>query len=511
MSRSLGSLRTRIFILLLLASLLPIALLSAVIAREARGVMTLWQPTRLSRSIAFSIEAQRALLESQGRLQGEMAIGLLSGIETGVPPADLRVERIPQIGEGPLAAAVAGRLPSGPPGDAGPEPPYRIFTVPRPGEDLLIAAARAGDGDGTQEGAWALVGKGFPPETFRRLEDLGRDLGFLRRLEDVTAVAGNALVFVLLVIAVLAAAAASLLATLLARSVTRPIERLADAMNELGRTETLRRVEPQGAREVRLLAESFNRLQGQLRDARVRLAATERSLGFRDSARHVAHEMKNALTPILSALGVLRPHLAPSPEAPPRRALELIEGEAARLERLADGFSQMGRLPPPRPKRVDAIASLRRILHLHLPSTIACRAVEPSDGDPSPGGGARRLVFMDPDALDQVWVNLVKNAAEAMPEGGDLVIDVRTDGGPGEGRIEIAMTDTGPGLPPGGESPLFRQGFTTKAQGSGLGLYISRLLLRAAGGDLVLEPGDGGGARARVTLPLAGTGGSEDP
>lgn len=524
-----GSLRARILLLILLAALLPVVLLSAILVRETRELMTLWQPTRLGRSMAFSLEAQRALLEAQGRIQGELALRLLrtgGGVEVS---EEVLVERVPATGGGPRSPegggrsslegsaegispgggehipepgeettmwqAVSDRLPVGPPGAAGPEPPFRVLTVRRSDDDLLVAAARTTE-------VWVLVGRVFPLGTFQRLEDLSRDLSFLNRLEDVSAVAGTALGFLVVLVAVVAAVAAVILGTLLARSVTRPVERLAHAMTRLGEGDELPNVAPQGAREVRVLSETFNRLGDQLHQARARLAATERSLGFRDSARQVAHEMKNALTPILSALGVLRPSLEDADERP-RRALRLLEGEAARLEKLAAGFSQMARLPAPDPKPVDAMGSLRRILNLHLPQSVAHEdAGLFADADMRASIEGPVLVLADPDALDQVWVNLVRNAVEAMPEGGKLTLAGWIEaGGAGGSVLHMALTDTGPGPPDGKEMSHFHPGTTTKAEGSGLGLYTSQLLLRVAGGDLVLEPADGG-ARAHVTLPV---------
>lgn len=542
-----GSLRVRILLLILLAALLPVLLLSLIFVRETRQLMTLWQPTRLGRTLAFSMEAQRALLESQGRIQGEMALRILEGGRQQLTiPTELLVERHPQVGMGDPAAegirldaaednslveglpqgvseaspmwdAVSDRLPKDPPGTAGPEPPFRLVTTTGTESDLLVAAARS-------VSEWVLVGRSFPPGTFQRLEDLSRDLSLLNRLEDVSAVAKTALGFLVFLVAVVTAIAAVILGTLLARSVTRPVERLAHAMTRLGKGDDLPNLPPQGAREVRVLSDTFNRLGDQLRQARARLAATERSLGFRDSARQVAHEMKNALTPILSALGVLRPSLEEAGERP-RRALQLLEGEAARLEKLAAGFSQMARLPSPDPRPVDAMGSLRRILNLHLPQSVAFEdaglRVREDVGLSREGAGLRVpgriaregalpragatesvLVLADPDALNQVWVNLAKNAVEAMPDGGKLVLAGWMEpSGTGGRTLHITLTDTGPGPPEGKETAHFHPGATTKAEGSGLGLYTSQLLLRAAGGDLKLEPADGG-ACAHVMLPV---------
>ncbi|MBU1702362.1 MAG: ATP-binding protein, partial [Candidatus Eisenbacteria bacterium] len=184
----------------------------------------------------------------------------------------------------------------------------------------------------------------------------------------------------------------------------------------------------------------------------------------------------------------------------PNRALRLIEAEAARLERLAAAFSRLGHLPPPQPQWINPIDSLRRALSLYLPPAIS---ITPDDlGNLTGAGPGMSRVLIDPESLDAVWVNLVKNAAEAMPEGGSIRLEIWNDGEDEHPSLHIVLIDSGPGLPKGGETRLFEPGYTTKNEGSGLGLYVSRLLLRAAGGDLKLEPDPQGGARAHVVLRL---------
>ncbi|MBU1947304.1 MAG: HAMP domain-containing histidine kinase [Candidatus Eisenbacteria bacterium] len=499
--RLFSSLRSRILALVLASALLPLTLLSFVLARETKDLLTLWQPIRLNRGLSASLETQRILLNTQGETQGNWVERLASGgIDSASIPAGYLIQspRGAQTLPPTLAGRVEERLPADRPGLTGPEPPFRILYLPAPDGDYLVAAARNRTDPPTAPD-WTLIARRFPAGTLERLEELGRDIAYLNRLEEITAVAGTALGIMVLAIASLAAIVAILLAFFLARSVTRPVEELARGMAQLGEGDPLPPVHPRGATEVRFLAIAFNRLSSQLKEAQARLAAQSRSLGFRDSARHVAHETKNALTPILSALGVLKPHLEPAGEAP-NRALRLIEAEAARLERLAAAFSRLGHLPPPQPQWINPIDSLRRALSLYLPPAIS---ITPDDlGNLTGAGPGMSRVLIDPESLDAVWVNLVKNAAEAMPEGGSIRLEIWNDGEDEHPSLHIVLIDSGPGLPKGGETRLFEPGYTTKNEGSGLGLYVSRLLLRAAGGDLKLEPDPQGGARAHVVLRL---------
>jgi signal transduction histidine kinase len=108
-------------------------------------------------------------------------------------------------------------------------------------------------------------------------------------------------------------------------------------------------------------------------------------------------------------------------------------------------------------------------------------------------------VRLDDASLKQVWLNLLQNALEAIPEGGHVRVAFAQPGG----RVRITVADDGPGIP---EDVLARLGepfFTTRAQGTGLGLYFSRQLVQGAGGRLDLESGEPNGTTVHVELPLA--------
>ncbi|HEY6146686.1 MAG TPA: HAMP domain-containing sensor histidine kinase, partial [Thermoanaerobaculia bacterium] len=121
--------------------------------------------------------------------------------------------------------------------------------------------------------------------------------------------------------------------------------------------------------------------------------------------------------------------------------------------------------------------------------------LDSSDGEPL-------CVLGDPRELEQVFVNLFTNARDASPEGGEIVCAVRRDGD----SVRTTIADRGVGLPSNAADKLFQPFFTTKKSGgTGLGLAISRDIIRRHGGDIQLNPREGGGAEATVTLPLGGS------
>jgi signal transduction histidine kinase len=149
-------------------------------------------------------------------------------------------------------------------------------------------------------------------------------------------------------------------------------------------------------------------------------------------------------------------------------------------------YARLARLPPPELGEVDVEALARRVaaLETRLPVRVA--------------GGPPTLVRADADQLEQALINLVRNAVDAaFDEEGAVTLSWVHQ----EGRLDILVEDEGPGL--ADTANLFVPFYTTKPGGSGIGLVLSRQIVEAHGGTLVLESrGEERGARARLVLPL---------
>ena len=220
------------------------------------------------------------------------------------------------------------------------------------------------------------------------------------------------------------------------------------------------------------------------------LRAEERS-AWQRLVRVLGHEINNSLAPIKSIAGSLR-SLAARPARPAdwehdlRSGLEVIEGRSEALGRFMGSYARLARLPQPAPGSVDVATWVRRVAALETRLEVRV------------AGGPAVSVSADGDQLDQLLINLVRNAADAALEtGGRVEVGWRTRAG----VLEVIVEDDGPGLPDPGN--LFVPFFTTKASGSGIGLVLSRQIAEAHGGALTLEPRAGRrGARACLRLPL---------
>jgi two-component system nitrogen regulation sensor histidine kinase NtrY len=207
--------------------------------------------------------------------------------------------------------------------------------------------------------------------------------------------------------------------------------------------------------------------------------------------RVLAHELNNSLAPIKSIAGTMTGLLKRQPrtndwEQDMHRGLEVISSRAEALNRFVGAYTQLARLPQPRLSPVDIQTWIKRVVGLETRLAVT---IQP---------GPASVVEADGDLLDQLLINLVRNAVDASLEtkGGVKVGWNRNNSG-----LEVLVEDDGPGLP--NSANLFVPFFTTKKNGSGIGLVLCRQIAEAHGGSIALENRkDARGCRARLRLPV---------
>lgn len=218
----------------------------------------------------------------------------------------------------------------------------------------------------------------------------------------------------------------------------------------------------------------------------------EELLAWQRLVRVLSHEINNSLTPIKSIAGSLTRVVekAPLPDDPREdlsRGLGVIGARAEALSRFMASYARLARLPAPQRRPMSVADWVRRVaaLETRLPVVVV------------PAADAQ--IVADPDQLDQALINLVRNAADAaLTTGGRVEVtwEVNTTG------ADVIVRDEGPGLPI--SSNLFVPFFTTKPDGTGIGLVLSRQIAEAHGGTLTLENrSDSPGCVARLSIGTA--------
>lgn len=245
------------------------------------------------------------------------------------------------------------------------------------------------------------------------------------------------------------------------------------------------RVRVRGVGEVSELVAAFNGMTARLARSEDQRRRSERLAAWQGIARRLAHEIKNPLTPIQLALHRIRRR---ENDPVTLEALEAIEQETRNLQRLAEEFSALGRLPEPQPQAVLLRRLLEEVVTLYVPDTVLVRW----------RGADDPVLSADPGQLRQVLANLVKNAVEAMGRRGQLRFVLGAVEG---GRARWAIEDSGPGLPEPVDR-VFEPGFTTRSTGSGLGLAIVQRIVEDHGARIEAGRAEGGGASFRLDWPV---------
>ncbi len=271
----------------------------------------------------------------------------------------------------------------------------------------------------------------------------------------------------------------------LSRQLSRPIEELIGWIGNIRRMEPLPPDRPRrGAPEFAALRSALRQMAGELERARAQEIEAERLRAFRETARRVAHEMKNPLTPMRLAIS----QLSHSAAGEHRETIDVLAAESDRLEQLAREFTEFGRLPEGPAAPVDFNELLSELTRTSLPATMtASLRLDPTTP----------VLLGHYDPLRRAFSNILRNAVEACEQRGDLEITSAPDNG---GGVRIEIRDHGPGVPQEMSDRIFDPYYTGKEGGTGLGLALVKQTIEMHGGTISLSETPGGGATFTVRL-----------
>ncbi len=304
-------------------------------------------------------------------------------------------------------------------------------------------------------------------------------------------------------------------ALFLSNALAQPIARLREGLEAVGKGRFTERLPVDTRDEIGELVQTFNAMREQLAESRRQLAQQERELAWREMARQVAHEIKNPLTPMKLAVQHLRRAYqrveVPEPEGAPgadgaqrfTALFERITGtlieQINTLARIANEFSTFARLPERVLEPLDVNEVVREAAALMQEEADVAIELDLYE--------APLVVEADREELRRIYINLIKNAIQAIPPHREGRIAIET--APDADSVEAAryarswVRDNGVGIPRAQRDKIFQPNFSTKTSGTGLGLAIARKTIDELEGDIGFRTREGEGTTFWIHLPLA--------
>jgi two-component system, NtrC family, nitrogen regulation sensor histidine kinase NtrY len=340
-------------------------------------------------------------------------------------------------------------------------------------------------------------------------QELALSVTQARRYQYLAARAASVVAFVAVGAVLLLALVASRVAGHLARQLSRPLDEIVGWTDRIAHALPVPTGPPtRGAPEFEVLRDRMRVMAADLEAGRARALESERLRAFRETARQVAHELKNPLTPIRLAVARLQ-RAAPDLPSNLTDTIEVLATESARLESMAQSFSQFGRLPEGPPADVDLGELVRYAARSTVPPSVPVMVNVAADVP---------LIRGHHDALARALSNVLLNAVDACartPAGSGRIevhvaldsapADARTNGAPnGLPSVRIAIRDTGIGISSDRLARIWEPYETDKPGGTGLGLAIARQTVLAHQGSVDAWSALGEGTEIGFTLPVSG-------
>ena len=295
---------------------------------------------------------------------------------------------------------------------------------------------------------------------------------------------------------------------ILLRLVRRPIRSVVGKMAQVEEGDLSVRLAPARDDEMGSLMRSFNSMVDNLEKAKQdlqechyqQMERADRLASVGEMATGIAHEIKNPLAGISSAISVLADDF--SPDDPRREVIDKVLEQISRLDKTATDLLYFGRPGTPEFSYVDLNALVNKTLFFvsQHPEARNIHRIKTLARDLPP-------VWVDEKQFQQVLFNIIINAIQAMKAGGSLTVRTSTVAGGVNGFVQLQVIDTGVGIPADDLERIFTPFYTTKTQGTGLGLPICRQLIEQHGGTIRVESRCGEGTTFIIELPvMAGQG-----
>jgi two-component system NtrC family sensor kinase len=271
----------------------------------------------------------------------------------------------------------------------------------------------------------------------------------------------------------------------------RPLRALREHARQIAGGDYARRTNIASRDEIGDLAREFDAMAAAIEEREHRLIRSERLATVGRMAAHITHEIRNPLASLGLNVELLNDEVGGDEEA--RKLVKSISKEVDRLSEITETYLRFVRLPKPKLEKLDLGALTASVLEFSG-SELALAKIT-WDVTKEPG---LPEVVADESQLRQALLNLVRNAKEAMAEGGHLQVAL---GRAPEGAIRLVFADNGPGIAPENLAQIFEPFFSTKHKGTGLGLALVQQIVSEHGGRIEVDCPPGGGTRFAILLP----------
>ncbi len=304
------------------------------------------------------------------------------------------------------------------------------------------------------------------------------------------------LTIILLTIGGIGLASVYIVSYIVGLRMTKPINQLASGAAEIASGNLEHQVAIQSPDEIGRLAGAFNQMAAALKTSLERRLAAERLAAWGDAARWVVHEIKNPLFPIrLSIENLQRAHQGRGNQPQVfeeifAQCTDIVIEEVERLQRLVDEFNQFARMPPSERKSANLNQIVQNVANLYAESVTNIQVK--TNLDPK-----LPLLLIDSEQIAQALGNLIKNAIEAMPNGGTLNVSTQLVDA---AKIRINIQDTGIGMSSETRAQVFEPYYTTKDTGTGLGMAIVQRIITDHDGEIFIESEEGIGTTVWIEL-----------
>jgi signal transduction histidine kinase len=287
-----------------------------------------------------------------------------------------------------------------------------------------------------------------------------------------------------------------LVSVFLADRITQPLRMIQSRIAQVSLSKENEMIQYDRSDEIRGLVEEYNYMVRELEKSAHLLAQSERESAWREMAKQIAHEIKNPLTPMKLNVQHLQRTIEAGkddPEMVERISATLIE-QIDSLSAIANEFSDFAKMPRARNERINLVTRLKNLLQLFENSDKSMITLDL-------GEHKKVFVFADNEQLMRVFINLVKNGLQSIPDNRSGKIDIKLEVTENK-KVRIHFRDNGKGIPDSIKDRLFQPNFTTKSAGMGMGLAISYNIIRSLGGKIWFETELDKGSTFFLELPL---------